>query len=168
MNKPVAYAMYTRDVLLPEVVGALNRAGFGNKDICVVLSPAHPDASVFDAEGGKNPSSARIIAWFSALGAVFIPTIGFFIRSHTFSPALSSEPNFPSMSRGCRTLLGLGFPYEDATRLGRQLSDIAALVYVPCAESSKADRVTQLLRSLGAREASTIGPAKVSVAAAAA
>lgn len=168
VNKTFAYAMYPRDVLLPEVVGALNRAGFGNKDICVVLSPAHPDANVFDSEGAKSSSSARTIAWFSALGAVFIPTIGFFIRSQTFFPALTSEPNFPSLSRGSRTLLGLGFPQEDAARLGRQLSDIGALVYVPCAESTKANRVMQLLRNLGAREASTLAPPTVSVAAAAA
>lgn len=168
MNKTVAYAIYSRDVLLPEVVSALNRAGFGNKDICMVLSPAHPDANVFDAEGVKDSSTVRTIAWFSALGAVFIPTIGFFIRSHSFFPALSSQPNFPGLSHGCKTLLGLGFPQEDATRLGRQLSDIGAMVYVPCTESTKAHRVTQLLRNLGAREASTLGPARVSAASAAA
>ena len=70
INETAAYAMYPRTVALPEVVCALNRAGIGNEDICMVLSPAHPDASVFDSEAA---SSARMIAWFSELGAVFIP-----------------------------------------------------------------------------------------------
>lgn len=167
-NETVAYAMYPREVILPEVICALNRAGVGNKDICVVLSPAHPDAHVFDGETARNSSKARLIAWFSELGAVFIPTIGFFIRSHNFFSGVSSEPVSPHLSRGSRTLLGLGFPQEDAARLGRQLSDIGALVYVPCPESGNADRVTQLLRTLGAREASTLGSGKISAVAAAA
>lgn len=165
-NETVAYAMYPPDVALPEVVCALNRAGFGKRDICMVLSPAHPDASVFDNEGAS--ASARMIAWFSELGAVFIPTVGFFIRSQTFFPALSSEQTLPCLSRGSRTLINLGFPQEEAKRLGRQLSDFGALVYVPCSEGAKADGVVELLQNLGAREASRLGPAKAVAAAAAA
>lgn len=164
INETAAYAMYPRNVALPEVVCALNRAGIGNEDICMVLSPAHPDASVFDSEAA---SSARMIAWFSELGAVFIPTVGFFIRSQAFFPASATEQNFPSLSRGSKTLLNLGFPHEEAKRLGRDLSDFGALVYIPCSESTKADTAIQVLQKLGAREASTLGPAKAAVAAAA-
>jgi hypothetical protein len=168
-NGTAAYAMYPRHVALPEVVCALNQAGFGNEDICMVLSPAHPDAAtVFDGEGIKGSTSARMIGWFSEFGAVFIPTVGFFIRSQAFFQALSSEQNFPSLSRGCRTLLGLGFPQEEAARLGRELSDFGALVYVTCPESSKADGAIQLLRQMGAREASCLGRPKVAAAVAAA
>jgi hypothetical protein len=165
-----AYAMYPRNVDLPQVVCALNRAGFGNEDICMVLSPAHPDAaSVFDSESSKGSASARMIAWFSGFGAVFIPTVGFFIRSQAFFQALSSdqsEQNVPTQSRGCGTLLGLGFPQEDARRLGRELCDFGALVYVSCPESAKADGAIQLLRNMGAREASSLVAARVAAAAA--
>ena len=77
----------------------------------MVLSPAHPDAGVFDREAA---SSARMIAWFSELGAVFIPTVGFFIRSQAFFPPSSMEQSFPSLSRGSKTLLNLGL--TDALR----------------------------------------------------
>jgi hypothetical protein len=165
INETAAYAMYPRSVALPDVVCALNRAGIGNEDICMVLSPAHPDASVFDSEAA---SSARMIAWFSELGAVFIPTVGFFIRSQAFFPPSSTEQNFPSLSRGSKTLLNLGFPQEEAKRLGRELSDIGALIYIPCSESAKVETAVEVLQNLGAREASTLGPAKaVAVAAAA-
>jgi len=133
-----AYGMYPRSVALIEVIGALNQAGFGKKDICMVLSPAHPDAavlrdaSVFDVEGVRRSTSARMIRWFSELGAVFIPTFGFFIRSAAFLEALSTEQSFPALSRGSRALLGLGFTREEAQRLGDQLCDVAALVYVCC------------------------------------
>jgi len=167
-----AYGMYPRNIALPEVVCALNQAGFGNEDICMVLSPAHPDAavmrdaSIFEAEGVKGSSSARMIGWFSEFGAVVIPTVGLFIHSQSFFQALLMDQNFPSLSRGCRTLLGLGFPQEEAKRLGHQLSDVGALVYVSCPESAKADGAIELLRQMGAREASTLGAAKAAAVAA--
>ena len=167
-----AYGMYPRNVDLPEVVCALNQAGFSNEDICMVLSPAHPDASVlrdasiFDVEGVKSSTSARMIKWFSEFGAVFIPTVGFFIRSQTFFPALSVEQNCPTMSRGSRTLLGLGFTQDDARRLGRQLSDVGVLVYVSCAGDKKTSGAIELLRRMGAREAASLCALKAAAVAA--
>ena len=97
-----AYGMYPRNVVLPEVVYALNRAGFQNEDICMVLSPAHPvattmrDANIVDVDGEQSATSARMIRWFSELGAVVIPTIGLFIRSQEFFTALLVEENLPA------------------------------------------------------------------------
>src|SRR5246127_3919286 len=127
---PAAYGMYARDIALPDVVGALNKAGFENEDICMVLSPAHPDAAVvneastFDAAGSQTALGARMIGWFSEFGAVVIPTVGFFIRSQAFFRALLMEQNFPAMSRGSHALLGLGFSEHEAQRLGHQLCDV--------------------------------------------
>ena len=45
VNGTAAYAVYPRNVALPDVVSALNQAGFQNEDICMVLSPAHPVAT---------------------------------------------------------------------------------------------------------------------------
>jgi hypothetical protein len=157
-----AYGMYARDVALPDVVSALNRAGFDNEDICMVLSPAHPDAAVvrdastFDAEDTQNALGARMIGWFSGFGAVVIPTVGFFIRSQAFFHALVIEQNFPTLSRGSRTLLSLGFSPDEAKRLGIQLSDVGALVYVTCPGNAKANGAIELLRRTGAREAASL------------
>lgn len=171
-NRTAAYGMYPRNVALPEVAQALNRAGFENEDICMVLSPAHPDAAgvrdanFFGSEGSEDSPSARLIAWFSKFGAVFIPTVGFFIRSLAFFDALSKDENLPALSRGSRALLGLGFSPEEANRLGRQLCDVGALIYVSCAESAKAPGVIELLRRTGAREAASLSGSKASAAAA--
>jgi len=170
-NGTAAYGMYRRHVALPDVVGALNQAGFDNADICMVLSPAHPDAAaVSDAsvfvEAETNASSARMIGWFSEFGAVVIPTVGFFVRSQAFLEALVAEQNVPSLSRGSRTLLGLGFSQDDAERLGHQLCDVGALVYVSCREGATADGATALLRSAGAREAASLDLMKAAAAAA--
>lgn len=159
-NGTAAYGMYTRGVALPQLVCALNRAGFENEDICMVLSPAHPDAesvrtpNVYQDEG---PHRAKTIDWFSKLGAVAIPTVGLFIRSQNFLHALTAEPSASKLSRGSQLLLGLGFSHQDATRLGQQLYDFGALVYVSCPERSTAEGVIELLRDAGAREAASVG-----------
>jgi hypothetical protein len=173
VNRTAAYGMYPRNVPLPEVVSALNQAGFQNKDICMVLSPAHPVATgVGDAKIGgvaqeESASNARMIGWFSEFGAVVIPTVGFFIRSQAFFQALLAEQNFPALSRGARTLLGLGFSTDEAKRLGHELCDVGALVYVSCKEGAKADWAIELLRRAGAKEASSLGMAQAAQAAAA-
>jgi hypothetical protein len=167
-----AYGIYPRSIALPEVVYALNRAGFENEDICMVLSPAHPDATavrdakITDVEPEESATSARMIGWFSEFGAVVIPTIGFFIRSQAFFQALAIEQNLPALSRGSRTLVGLGFSEEEAKRLGHQLSDVGALVYVSCPGMGKASRAIELLRCAGAKEAASLGMAKAAEAAA--
>jgi hypothetical protein len=159
VNRTAAYAMYPRNVALPEVVSALNQAGFEKEDICMVLSPAHPvataaeDATIGDVAREQSAISARMIGWFSELGAVVIPTVGFFIRSQAYFHDLLTEQNSPGLSRGSRTLVGLGFSQDEAKRLGRQLCDVGALVYVSCKESTKADWAIELLRRAGAKEA---------------
>src|ERR1700686_1168648 len=173
VNRTAAYGMYPRNVRLPEVVSALNQAGFQNQDICMVLSPAHPVATgVGDAKIGgvaqeESASNARMIGWFSEFGAVVIPTVGFFIRSQAFFQALLSEQNVPALSRGARTLLGLGFSSDEARKLGHQLCDVGALVYVSCKEGAKADWAIELLRRAGAKEASSLRMARAAQAAAA-
>jgi hypothetical protein len=157
-----AYGMYSRDVALPEVVGALNQAGFDKQDICMVLSPAHPDASIFQdaASGipsGRECSTTGRIRWLSEFGAVVIPTIGVFIRSQDFFHALLTSQNSSALSRGSRTLMDLGFSQDDAKRLATRLYDVGALVYVSCPERSKASGVIELLRRTGAQEASSLG-----------
>src|SRR5258708_31852595 len=102
-NGTAAYGMYPRNIALPEVVYALNRAGFDNEHICMVLSPAHPvatvvrDAKILDVKREETATSARMIGWFSEFGAVVIPTVGFFIRSQAFFHTLVIEDTFPAM-----------------------------------------------------------------------
>ena len=171
-NATAAYGMYPRNVALPDVVGALSQAGFDKADICMVLSPAHPDAAavsdtnMFDAEAKKSATSARMIGWFSGFGAVVIPTVGLFVRSQAFLEALFGEQASSSLSRGSRALVGLGFSQDDAERLGHQLCDVGALVYVSCREGAKADGAIELLRNAGAREAASFDLLKATAAAA--
>lgn len=162
-----AYGMYPRNVALPAVVCALRQAGFEKQDICMVLSPAHPDAAhLGDASQMEQDDGncARMLAWYSQLGAVVIPTVGFFVRSQEFLQALTAELNLPALSRWARTLMRLGFSSDEAKRLSRQLTDVGALVYVSCPEGTRTNGAIELLRRTGAREASSLGLEKTAVA----
>jgi hypothetical protein len=167
-----AYGIYPREAALPDIVHTLNRAGFSNEDICMVLSPAHPissivrHANIFNEDCDDGVTSARMIGWFSEFGAVVIPTIGFFIRSQAYLRALMTEQNSSSVCGGSGTLAGLCFSEGDAEKLEDQLGELGALVYVSCQESARAQWATELLRHTGAREASQLHQEKALSAAA--
>jgi|SRR5271170_1052229 hypothetical protein len=169
VSESAAYGMYPRNIPLSKIVHALNREGFENKDICLVLSPAHPvaavvrDARIVDANPAESAASARTIGWFSEFGAVVIPTVGFFIRSQAFFHALMIEQDFSPLCGGSKTLAGLGFSLEDAKRLGRQLCDVGVLVYVACSKRTRADWAIELLRHSGAGEAASLETSQVAV-----
>ena len=162
VNTAAAYGIYSNDVGLTEIVLNLNQAGFENEDICMMLSPAHPiasivrDASLFNSGGKTNDVTAELIGWLSKLGAVLIPTVGFFIRSQAFFHALMVAREAPALCGNARTLVGLGFSEEEAERFEGQLVDPGVLVYVSCAEGSMTLRATEVLRRAGAGEAATL------------
>jgi hypothetical protein len=154
--------MYSCSVALPDIVSTLNRAGFENENICMLLSPAHPvaslvrDARITNSNSQESAAGADMIGWFSEFGAVVIPTVGFFIRSQAFLHAFIIQQDFSSMCGESKTLAGLGFSKDDASRLGRQFGDAGALVYVACPERARADWAIELLRRAGAKEAASV------------
>ena len=171
VSESAVYGMYSRNnIFLPEIVDTLNRAGFDNEDICMVLSPTHPaatavrDARIVNANLDESAAGVRMIGWFSEFGAVVIPTVGFFIRSQVFFHTLMIEQNFSLLCGGSKTLADLGFSQADAARLGRQLCDVGVLVYVACAKRTRADSAIELLRHTGAGEAAILETAKVAAA----
>ncbi len=169
-----AYGMYPHDVALNNVVHRLNQAGFDNEDICMMLSPTHPiaslvkDASIFNAESAANAVTAGLIGWLSGFGAVLIPTVGFFIRSQAFFRALMTRET-PAICGNCGTLSGLGFSDAQANHFEHELRQVGVMVYVSCAESVKTAWACEVLRHTGAHEIATlrdIVPAALNAAAA--
>lgn len=161
MNTAAAFGIYNQDVALTDIVHTLNEAGFENEDICMMLSPAHPiasvvrDASLFSSKRDDSASTAGMIGWLSAFGAVLIPTVGFFIRSQAFLHALMAK-EAPALCGNARTLVGLGFSEDEAEKYEHQLRRLGVLVYVSCAESAKTVWAQEVLRHTGAHETSTL------------
>ena len=162
VNSAAAYGIYSHDVALSDIVHTLNQAGFDNEDICMMLSPSHPiasmvrEASLFSSEREESAASAGMIGWLSAFGAVLIPTVGFFIRSQAFLHALMAAREAPALCGNARTLVGLGFPETDAIKYEDQLRGFGVLVYIACNESAKTLWAQEVLRHTGAKETATL------------
>jgi hypothetical protein len=162
LNKPAVYGLYPHDAALPEIVRTLNDAGFGNQDICMMLSPTHPiativrDANILNEDREEAELTAECIGWLSEFGAVLIPTIGFFIRSRAFFQALLGAKHSPALCGRSRSLAALGFQRDKAERFEDQLRRDGVLMYVSCPESDKTDWAVELLHRTGAREAATL------------
>jgi hypothetical protein len=162
MVTAAAYGIYSQDVVLADIVRNLNQAGFDNEDICMMLSPGHPiasivrDASLFNTEKEANAVTAGLIGWLSGFGAVLIPTVGFFIRSQTFFHALMVAREAPALCGNARTLVGLGFSELDAERFEDQIGQLGVMVYVSCTENAKTLWAREVMRHSGAHEAATL------------
>src|ERR1700691_5113200 len=162
MVTAAAYGIYSQDVVLADIVRNLNQAGFENEDICMMLSPCHPiasivrDASLFNTEREANAVTAGLIGWLSGFGAVLIPTVGFFIRSQAFFHALMVARETPALCGNARTLVGLGFSEEEAEGFEDKLGSLGVLVYVACAEGAKTLWAREVLWHTGAQEAATL------------
>jgi hypothetical protein len=165
VHSPAAYGMFSHDVALSEVVQILNAAGFGNEDICMMLSPTHPisavvrDASLFNTEREASAATAGLIGWLSEFGAVVIPTVGFFVRSQAFFHALVAAKDSPALCGHSGTLVGLGLSATDAQRYENQLRDVGVLVYISCPVSARTNWAVELLRRTGAQEVASVAEA---------
>jgi hypothetical protein len=162
VSSAAAYGVFAHDVAVADIVHTLNQAGFDNEDICMMLSPSHPiasmvrEASLFSSDREDDATTAGMIAWLSAFGAVLIPSVGFFIRSQAFLHALMSAREAPALCGNARTLVGLGFSQADAEKYEDQLRRPGVLVYVSCGESAKTLWAQEVLRHTGARETATL------------
>ena len=161
-NIAAAYGVYADEVDVAEVVRTLNRAGFQKEDICVMVAPTHPmaevvrSASVLNAGNEDSAATAGLIRWLSELGAVVIPTVGFFIRSRAFFNVLVAATDAPSLCGNSRMLMGLGFPDEDAQRFEEKLRRAGFLVYVASPQIARVRWAVELLRGTGANETAAL------------
>jgi len=94
VNGSAAYAVYPQNVALNQVVRTLQRGGFDKENICMMLSPTHPIASIvrdtncgaFNADA--NVVSAGLLGWLTEFGTAlgeFFPqppatAVGFCLR----------------------------------------------------------------------------------------
>lgn len=161
-NLTAAYGVFPNTVEVREVVGILNHAGFENEHICMLFAPTHPiavivrDARLIDDKRQAVGAAAELIGWLAAFGAVVIPSIGFFIRSHAFSRTLLAARDTPALCGNLQTFTGLGFTVSDAERLGAQLQRAGFLVYVASKQRARAHWAVELFRRTGAEESGVL------------
>lgn len=163
-NQAGAYGVYPQDVRLEEVVGTLNDAGFRSEDLCVVLAPTHPiasivrDAGLLTSEPGSDLAAVGMLAWLTKFGAVIIPNIGFFVGAGMFLHALVAADDRVTPCDQVGVLFGLGIPEAEAIRFGRRLSEDGVLIYVSSDQPARSEWAREVMRRTGAEEAAALEP----------
>lgn len=161
-NPAAAYGVFPEVVEVRDIVRILNHAGFENEHICLVLAPTHPiavvvhDARLIEEKRQAVGAAAGLIGWLAAFGAVVIPSIGFFIRSHAFLRTLLTARDAPALCGNSQTFTGLGFASRDAERLEGQLQRAGFLVYVASKQRARAHWAVELFRRTGAEESGAL------------
>jgi hypothetical protein len=162
VNSPAAYGMYRDDVSLQQVVQTLNRSGFDNEQICLMVRPRHHlatvirEANILNDEREASAITLDLLGWLMKLGAVVIPTVGFFIRSRTYLHALIMRTDSPALCDNSRALVGLGLSEGDAERFENELLEMGVLVYVACPEEVRTTQAVEVLRRTGAHESAAL------------
>jgi hypothetical protein len=162
VNSAAAYGMYRDDVSLQQVVQTLNRSGFDNEQICLMVRPRHHlaavmrEANILNAERQASATALDLLGWLMKLGAVVIPTVGFFVRSRTYLHALVMRKDSPALCGNSRALVGLGFSENDAERFENELLEMGVLVYVACPETARTTEAVEVLRQTGAHESAAL------------
>lgn len=161
-NAFAAYAIYPQNVALNEVLRTLRQKGIDKESICMMLSPTHPIATTVRESSGNsfeqvtNARTAGLIGWLSELGAVVIPSFGFFIRSRQFFHSLVLERDSMTRCGERGTLAALGFREEEAEHLEDQVRKVGGLLYVSCPETAQTRLALELLRATGAEQAGLV------------
>ena len=165
-----AYGLFPMATDLPQVVEALQAAGFPPTDICLVVTPEHPISdAVREVRIGSAwmPSAAGFVdtvGWLSRFGAVVIPGVGFFVGSHLFLKALVSNASTEASGNG--VLAGLGLPASDIPRYEKRVLRDSFLVYVLCEDAARSSWAREILARMNAAHTRLLGEEQVFASAA--
>lgn len=156
-----AYGLFPMAADLPQVVEALQSAGFPPTDICLVVTPEHPISdAVREVRIGSAwlPSAAGFVdtvGWLSHFGAVVIPGVGFFVGSPAFLKALMANTNAGASGTG--VLSSLGLPTADLPRFEKRVQRDSFLVYVRCEDPARSFWAHEILARLNAVDTGLLG-----------
>jgi len=160
-NRAAAYGFFPAESQLENVFRALNHAGFGNGDLCLLLTSGHPIAERVRSSTAQVPrehiqdaAREQVISWLSTYGAVLISNVGLFIGSSDFLGVLSLPEN---LLRSEAEMFGLlGIPPDEAARYKSRLRKNAAFILVSCEHVAHSEWARELLSTMGAEEASLL------------
>lgn len=156
-----AYGVYSQKIELQHVVQSLNQAGLSDKDICLLLAPAHPLAGLARdhmllSSGADQVRASQLFHWLLRLGAVSIPRAGCFVRSRNFLQAFMDEPSASARIRNATAVSMLGISESDAHRLAGLIGETGGFVYVSCSQVEQSQYVREILSHTGAEEAACL------------
>jgi hypothetical protein len=151
-----------------QVVEELQRAGFGNRDISVLLPDqrgtrdfAHekntkaPEGGAIGASAGGTLGGA--IGLLAGIGALAIPGLGPFIAAGPIMATLSGAAAGAAVGGITGALVGLGLPEFEAKQYESKIKSGGVLVSVHADDADDRATAKRILEARGAVDVATVG-----------
>lgn len=155
------------------IVDRLKIAGFGNRDISVLLPDKSGTRDFAHEKHTKVPEGAAIggttgigvggvLGWLAGIGSLAIPGLGPFVAAGPIMGALSGAAVGAAAGGLTGALIGMGMPEYEAKRYEGKVSGGNALISVHTESSEERSRVKEIFEQSGAEDISTTGEADAS------
>ena len=166
-NKAVI-GLVTTTTQAEQIVADLQRAGFGNNDISVLMPDenatrdfAHekntkaPEGSAVGATAGGTLGGA--LGLLAGIGALAIPGLGPFIAAGPIMATLSGAAAGAALGGLTGALVGLGIPEIEAKQYESKVKGGNVLISVHTDKDEDRATAKRILESSGARDVATVG-----------
>src|SRR6202048_3959870 len=164
------FGIYASIVTVESGVDALQRAGFRNTDISVLLPQTAGSKDFAHEKGTKAPEGATAgagtgvvlggaMGWLMGVGALAIPGLGPFIAAGPIMATLAGAGVGGAVGGVAGALVGMGIPEYEAKRYEGRVKDGGILISIHCEDSDWKKRAKQILEATGAKDISATSEA---------
>jgi hypothetical protein len=165
------FGIYASIVTVESGVDALQRAGFRNTDISVLLPENAGSKDFAHQKGTKAPEGATAgagtgavlggaLGWLAGIGALAVPGVGPFIAAGPIIAALAGAGVGGAVGGIAGALIGMGIPEYEAKRYEGRVKNGGILLSVHSDNSEWTKRAKDILEQTGAEDISSSGEAK--------
>ena len=171
MSKNISvYGIFARRSSLEHAHLALQRGGFRNEDVSVLLPENVGNKDLVTEKNSKSPEGAAAggatggvlggaLGWLVGIGALAIPGLGPFIAAGPTMAALAGAGAGAALGGVTGGLIGMGMPEFEAKRYEGRVKSGGSLLSVHCDNSEWAKRAEEIVRESGGEDITRAGEA---------
>src|ERR1700752_211714 len=169
------FGIYASIVTVESGVDTLQRGGFRNTDISVLLPENAGSKDFAHQKGTKAPEGATAgagtgavlggaLGWLAGIGALAVPGLGPFIAAGPIMAALAGAGVGGTVGGVVGALVGMGIPEYEAKRYEGRIKSGGILLSVHCDNSEWTKKAKHILEQTGAEDISSTGEASADYA----
>ena len=151
-----------------DAVVALNKCGFSNSDISVLLPSKDETENFAHEKATKAPEGATTgaasgavlggtLGWLAGIGLLAIPGIGPFVAAGPIVAAIAGVGIGGTLGGLTGALIGMGIPEYEAKRYENFIKNGGILLSVHVDDSRQVDKAKEALEDCGVRDVSVVG-----------
>ena len=173
MAKKSVFCLARNEAQASRIVEELQRAGFSNNDVSVLLPDKGTTREFAHEKGTKAPEGGVTgagaggvlgggLGLLAGIGALAIPGLGPFIAAGPIMAALSGAAVGAAAGGLIGTLVGMGIPEYEAKRYEGRLREGRILLSVHTESSDQAKQAKEIFERAGAEDIASAGEKSVS------